>query len=320
LSQWLRIIAEMNQSADSAYNANVTEIIGIDLAKNGSFIGPTGVDLAKSALLDGGKISGGDAGMDGGMGMGMGMGGMGGMPGMGDGGGMMPGGENDGEDDSGGSGGDSSGGGTAGTSEGDEATASEDPGDLRYVDADYAPLPVAELRTALDVTAQTSNVRHELAIAKRYPTRIRIKIDIRSLTQFLAACGNADLSIEVLQVRINAPSGMNKGGSAGGDMGDMGGMGGMTGGMDGGDDGGDMGGMPGTGGMGGMPGMGGMGGMPGMGGGFGSQNIVQSDRMRYHVEVEIYGIVQIYNPVNIEALGIEPVVNNNAAPGGFGAE
>jgi hypothetical protein len=74
LSQWLHIIADMNKTADAAYNAKVTDIIGIDLAKNGTFIGPTGVDLAKKALLSGGKISGGDMG---------GMGGMGGMCGMG---------------------------------------------------------------------------------------------------------------------------------------------------------------------------------------------------------------------------------------------
>ncbi|MGY8731958.1 MAG: hypothetical protein ACKVK0_07465, partial [Pirellulales bacterium] len=61
LNQWLNIIADMNKTADAAYNAKVTNIIGIDLAKNGSFIGPSGVDIAKEALLSDGKVTGGDA-------------------------------------------------------------------------------------------------------------------------------------------------------------------------------------------------------------------------------------------------------------------
>ena len=75
-----------------------------------------------------------------------------------------------------------------------------------------------------------------------------------------------------------------------------------------------MGGMSGMGGM-----MGGMGGMSGMGGG----TVIQAPTMQYHVEVEIYGIVHIYNPVNLAALGIDPQENNTnnnnnnpADPGG----
>ena len=245
LNQWLKIIADMNKTADAAYNAKVTDIIGIDLAKNGAFIGPTGVELAKEALLNGGKVAGGDAGgMDGMMGDMDGM--MGGMAGMGGGGGGGGGGPSEGTDE----GADDS---IGGNSSDDEP--SNDPGDLRYVDDTYQPLAISELRTALNITSESRNVRPKLAIAKRYPTRIRLTIDLRYLHQFLAACGNAELSIEVLQVRINAPSGMNKGGS---DAGGMGGMGGMEGGGT----------SEGEGGMGDMGGaMGGMGGaMGGMGG------------------------------------------------------
>jgi len=173
----------------------------------------------------------------------------------------------------------------------------------------------------LNITAGSRNIRPQLAIAKRYPTRIRLTIDLRYLHQFLAACGNAELSIEVLQVRIDAPSGMNKGGGNSGGMGGMGG-GGMGGGdMGGGDMGG--GGMGGTsGGMGGTSG--GMGGTSGgMGGGTAGGAVIKVPTMQYHVEVEIYGIVHIYNPVNLAALGIDPQENNEkdnnnnaAGPGG----
>jgi hypothetical protein len=98
----------------------------------------------------------------------------------------------------------------------------------------------------------------------------------------------------------------------------------MDGGMDGGMGEGDMGSMGGMGGaMGGMGGaMGGMGGaMGGMGGAMGGGAVIQAPTMQYHVEVEIYGIVHIYNPVNLTALGIDPqedTTNNNnpADPGG----
>ena len=279
LNQWLKIIADMNKTADAAYNAKVTDIIGIDLAKNGAFIGPTGVDLAKESLLSGGKVAGGESGMGGDMD------GMGGMDGMMSGmGGMMGGGEDGEEGGSGNEGGSETGGGEAGVSGTAESTA--DPGDLRYVDDTYKPLAISELRAALNVTAESRNTRPTLAIAKRYPTRIRLTMDLRFLHQFLAACGNAELSIEVLQVRINAPSGMNKGG------GDSGAMGGAMGGMEGGMDEGDMGSMGGA--------------MGGMGGGA----VISAPTMQYHVEVEIYGIVHIYNPVNLAALGIDPQENN----------
>ena len=82
--------------------------------------------------------------------------------------------------------------------------------------------------------------------------------------------------------------GYRPGGNAGGAMGGMeGGMGGAMGGTDGGM-GGAMGGM-----MGGMEG--------GMGGA-----VVQASEHPYHQEVEVYGIVNIYNPPNPLALGINP--------------
>ena len=67
-----------------------------------------------------------------------------------------------------------------------------------------------------------------------------------------------------------------------------GGMGGAMGGTDGG--------------MGGA--MGGM--MGGMEGGMGGTAVVQASEHPYHQEVEVYGIVNIYNPPNALALGINP--------------
>ncbi len=66
-----------------------------------------------------------------------------------------------------------------------------------------------------------------------------------------------------------------------------------------------------------------MGGMGGAMGGMGGGAVIQAPTMQYHVEVEIYGIVHIYNPVNLAALGIDPQENNTnnnnnnpADPGG----
>jgi len=284
LQQWLAIIKDLNKEAETAYNAKITEIIGIDLAKNGDTPGPSGVDLAKDAILNGGKVVAGGMGGMGGMG-----GESGGMGGMSD---MMSqmAGTNSPEDNGASNN-------KGGKDEKGNLVATDDPGDLRYVDAQYQPLQVVELRNALSTDPQKAKkAKPELAISKRYPTRIRLKLDLRYLSQFLAACGNAELSIEVLQVRIGGESGINKGGGAGGAGGAMGGMEGGMGGAMGGTDG-AMGGAMGGGAMGG-------GAMGDMDGGMGA--VVEATEHPYHQEVEIYGIVHIYNPPNPYALGIDP--------------
>ena len=258
----------------------------------------------------------GNPAMQGGMGggsMGGGMGGgagnaedamQGGMGGGGMGGGMGGGGEG-----GGGMGGMMDGGGAGGNGAGDTATSS-DPGNERYLDAAGTPIAADALRNAIKTGSDPS-----LAVAKRYPTRIRVKIDMRRLPELLAACNNAPLSIEVRQVRINSTSGMVSGSSSGGGMGGMGGgMGGM-----GGESGGGMGGGGAMGGMGGgdaMGGGGGMGGMGGMGGAMGGVDVV-ADEFPYHEEVEIFGIVYIYNPVNDEL--VPPTEEDNAAVAGENA-
>ena len=301
LSQWLQIVQQLNAGSDGNYNAVVTDIVAIDLAKNGTTAGPG--DYTIVGLVGDTKGGGAMGGMGGGAGNaedamqgGMGGGGMGGgMGGGGEGGGGM--------------GGMMDGGGAGGNGAGDTATSS-DPGNERYLDAAGTPIAADALRNAIKTGSDPS-----LAVAKRYPTRIRVKIDMRRLPELLAACNNAPLSIEVRQVRINSTSGMVSGSSSGGGMGGMGGgMGGM-----GGESGGGMGGGGAMGGMGGgdaMGGGGGMGGMGGMGGAMGGVDVV-ADEFPYHEEVEIFGIVYIYNPVNDEL--VPPTEEDNAAVAGENA-
>ena len=311
LSQWLQIVEQLNADSDGNYNAVVTEIVAIDLAKNGKTKGPGDYTIVGMV----GDAKGGNAAMGGGMG-GMGGGGsaedamLGGMGGGGMGGGMMGGGG--GGEGGGGEGGGMAmmdgGGGEGGNGAGEAGAAtSNDPGNERYLDAAGTPIAADALRNAIKTGSDPS-----LAIAKRYPTRIRVKIDMRRLPELLAACNNAPLSIEVRQVRINSMSGMVSGSSSGGGMG---GMGGAMGGMGGGD---AMGGMGGGGAMGGMGGGGAMGGMGGGGamGGMGGVDVV-ADEFPYHEEVEIFGIVYIYNPVNDEL--VPPTEDENAAVAGENA-
>lgn len=75
-----------------------------------------------------------------------------------------------------------------------------DPADGRYVKKDYTPLPAATLRSA----AESDNKEEAyLAVAKRMPVRMRVRMDQRKLNKFLIECGNSDLMLEVKQVRVN---------------------------------------------------------------------------------------------------------------------
>jgi hypothetical protein len=201
-------------------------------------------------------------------------------------------------------------GGSAGDGSGTRERPQIDPGDNRYVNLQYEPLTAAQIRSAFDSTNPDDAF---LMVAKRVPVRMRLKVDQRKLPRLIAECGNADFQLEVRQVRINCRSGSSArqggmGGGMGGMMGgmDMGGMmpgggdasgmdsgyGEMMGGMD------MMGGMPGGDMMGGM--MGGM--MPGgMGGGTRGRGL--TDDSPFDVDVELYGIMYIYNPVDREKLG-----------------
>lgn len=168
-----------------------------------------------------------------------------------------------------------------------------DPGDYRYVDKDYKKLMVDDLRAA---TTEPTSENYYLSVAKRLPVRMRFLMDQREIDKLLVECGNADLMIEVRQVRIN-PQTSGAGGIGGGSgmggpgMGDFN-MGAM-----------DMGGEFG-------------GGMGGMGrGGQSGDNLDQAEKI-FDAPVEIYGIIYIYNPVNRDLLwpeGSRPVDDESTA-------
>lgn len=225
--------------------------------------------------------------------------------------------------------------GSAGSSDIYNTTAvAPDPAYLRYVDEKYQPLDPARLRGAL-----TSKNKDDalLAVAKRMPVRMRFKVDQRKMNKVLAECGNARLPLEVRQVRINRPPAAAGGDSYGGGYGgsyDGGGEAGMMmpGGSGGGYDGGydaaegsgsasygfqAGGGFGSAGGFGsGAPG--GFGGMPGAQGSSASRRVGGTDSTAAVdfnlIEVELYGIVYIYNPVNRSQLGIEAVPEAVASP------
>ena len=92
----------------------------------------------------------------------------------------------------------------AGRAEG-AAGAAVDPAAGRYVDASYQPLTDAtRLRTSLTAPTQESDA--VLAVAKRMPVRLRVRIDQHRVNRLLAECGNASLPFEIRQVRINRDS------------------------------------------------------------------------------------------------------------------
>ena len=168
-----------------------------------------------------------------------------------------------------------------------------DPADNRYVNAALEPITAATLRSAL-----TSNSPSDaaLAVAKRVPVMMSLNMDQRAVHELIAACGSAQLMVEVHQVRLLPEM------AGGGSMGSMGGMDGdemeMEMGM-------EMG-------MGGM-GMGGMGmGMGGMGAAMVAEPV---DETPLDMSVEIYGIIHIYNPPDPDKLGVEQVTEDTVLDG-----
>ena len=114
----------------------------------------------------------------------------------------------------------SSGGQTSGTTGSTAAAASPHPANLRYVDNTLKRLDAQRLQAAVAPGPNPPLETIYLAVAKRYPIRLRIKMDLTKLPDLLTACGNAKLPIEVLQVSINGSAGRSGAGSGGGAMGD----------------------------------------------------------------------------------------------------
>ncbi len=314
----MEIIRKTNGDSRENFETVVREIEWIRMGKFASRNAGVLSKLQSAGMTGGGYGGYGESGMGGGeMGMGMGSmgegagemgmgkGSMGGM-GMGEGAGEMSGSMGMGEGSSGGEGGY---GGSGGESGG--GAVARDPADGRYIsfatEAQFQPRKGAELREAIRSISPSNAVD---AVAKRVAIRLRLKVDPSRITRLIAECGNADLMLEVYQVRLNtdpAPvsggGGYGGGGYGGGGDSGFGGGGGMSpgGGMSigGGMSGGGM-----SGGEMGMPG--GMGGMPGegSGGGYaGAAGAVNSGAPLSEVSVEIFGLIYLYNPADPAALG-----------------
>ncbi len=275
----MEIIKKANGGARENFQTVVREVEWIRMGKHASR--NAGV-LTRAAAASGASMYGGMEGGD--SDGGMGGKGMGGMPEL----------ENSGE---GGSMGDMYGGKMGG--DGAEAI-SLDPADGRYIsfaaESLFQPRKGEELRTAIRDVSSSNAVD---AVVKRVPIRMRLKVDPSRLSRLISACGSAELRLEVYQVRWNtdpAPAaGMGGGGMSGYDGGGGGSKGGMGSGMGmpGGDAGGD------------GYGSGGSStyGSSGYGAGAGAVSAAQDELAE--ISVEIFGLIYLYNPVNIHSLGTE---------------
>ena len=177
----LNVIKRTNGDADAAYEAVIKELLGVHLGQEAGL--PQGkVERVKIASAAGGGYgdygspdAGGGYGSSSSYGQSSGsspdMPSSGGTPG-------MP--------------------GSSGSS-GTGTVAVKDPAQFRYVTNDYKPLSGEELRSSM--TAGSSETAY-LAVAKRMPIRLQVKIDQRYLAKLLAECANSPLPIEIRQVRI----------------------------------------------------------------------------------------------------------------------
>jgi len=142
----------------------------------------------------------------------------------------------------------------------------------RYVDKFQQPIPAATLKSA--ATGKNEDEAY-LAVAKRMPVRMRVKMDQRKINKFLVECGNGDLMLEVLQVRVNPDEPTLAGSSPGGNGGNRG-YGGSRANRS-----------------------------PVVGRSSSSESgNSQSAEYPWDVVVEVYGIIYIFNPPSIERLGL----------------
>ena len=299
------IIKKANGDARENFQTVVREV---EFIRMGQFASRNAGVLAVPASSAGGfgmgGMSGGEGGMSGGEMGGMGSGGMGS-------GGMGSGGMGSGNEMGGGSGEASSG--------VSDPSLAIDPADNRYIsfaaESEFQPRKGAELRESIRTVSAANAVD---AVAKRVAIRMRLKIDPSGLSRLITACGNADLLLEVYQVRVATDAAPETGSVGGGGMGGMGGYGGMSG---------SGGGRPG---MGGGMGMGGGAGGDGYGegsssggeyggGGYGVAPATLEDASS-EISVEIFGLIYLYNPDNIVSLGtdlaaekIDASTNGNSA-------
>ncbi|MDG2013588.1 MAG: hypothetical protein P8J33_08790, partial [Pirellulaceae bacterium] len=165
-----------------------------------------------------------------------------------------------------------------------QPNASKSPFHGRYVDRDFTQLNESEITSV--ITSDSLTEQSYLAVAKRVPVRIAVKMDERRINDFLAAAANSPFAFEIRQVRVNKhnPSEVpeltasGSGGGAGSE--DESGRPSMAGGSGG----------------------GGLvdGNSPGGGGGEDAEDgpFLPHTRTNFDVKIEFIGIVKVYNPVN----------------------
>lgn len=167
-----------------------------------------------------------------------------------------------------------------------------DPANRRYVDRDFSPITGEDLRTK--ITSEEPEDAY-FAVAKRVPVRMRLSVDPLRIPVFLANCGNEGMMLEVRQVRIGDTNPASATGGSGGGYSSMS--------------------------SGGGPMFGGRGGeevameaAPDAGGsGFGNSSSSWtpggqgSIRSAKEIKLEVYGIVYLFYPVNIDRLGLNKV-------------
>ncbi len=239
-SQWIfkqlmTIIKEVNGDATQPYQAKIREIETIKIGRSVDF------NVGEVTSVAGGASLGGMGGMGGGSSL---------APisqGQSSGGGLS-----------------SLGGGiSGGTSE-----ATVDPAEGRYVDKNLNHITASALRSAL-----TSNKPSDasLAVAKRVPVMMGLKMDQRAVHDLLAACGSADLMVEVTHVRV-----LNGSGSASSSS---------------------------------KPRSSGGGGLSALGGGSSTKSTAKSEveEFPFDVNVEIYGMIYVYNPPDPNKLPVEQI-------------
>jgi hypothetical protein len=74
----------------------------------------------------------------------------------------------------------------------------------RYVDVNYEPLGIDQVYEVLRADAKGLPERNlELIVAKRVPVRIALKMNETKIPNFIAACSNSEFGFEIYQIRIN---------------------------------------------------------------------------------------------------------------------
>ena len=152
-----------------------------------------------------------------------------------------------------------------------DASVAPDPAEGRYVDKNYEPLSAEVLRNVMQNGVESPEQAY-LAVAKRVPVRLRVSMDQRRINKLLVECANSELTVEVRQLLVNKDY---KGGGRRAAAGGFGGNGGPERGFS--------------------------------ASALGRPNAKSSGldtNFPYDLDVEIYGIVSIYNPVDNAALGL----------------